>query len=419
MKTMLVLSVKNWTQQFLQTQPAPTTPPSEKELDTTVSATTPAPTTPPSEKELDTTVSATTPAPTTPPSEKELDTTVSATTPAPTTPPSEKEFGTTVSVTTPSPTPQTSSEEKQLLLQTSQLVCSRNQLKVGVPLGGLLSSDMNAFSGHLAAPYCSSYKMLDNTLWYEVPRRAGFCGNVLRTNNTHAIYSNLLFFYPPSNGSFVLPEIIPFSCAYPLETNTSIEACVKLPHGLSGSGTKATAYMHLYRDSNYTNIYPGGEVTLKMGSALHVEVVVAESDPSFAVVLQDCYTTRTSNHDDPMRYYLVHYRCPTDPQRVSVVQNGLSLRARFSAQLFPVNGDYPCTYLHCSVKLCNKRSENCVPTCRRRSYRSAPNSAELTPLTIGPINCEYTIQSVLHLMFQYCDLYGNYNHVSFLSLADL
>lgn len=43
-----------------------------------------------------------------------------------------------------------------------------------------------------------------------------------QTNSTHAIYSNSLFLYPPSNGSLVLPEVIPFSCAYPLETSASL-----------------------------------------------------------------------------------------------------------------------------------------------------------------------------------------------------
>lgn len=49
---------------------------------------------------------------------------------------------------------------------------------------------------------------------------------LFQTNSTHAIYSNSLFIYPPNNGYLVLPVVIPFSCAYPLETSTSLEAAL-------------------------------------------------------------------------------------------------------------------------------------------------------------------------------------------------
>ncbi|XP_037627947.1 deleted in malignant brain tumors 1 protein-like isoform X2 [Sebastes umbrosus] len=277
---------------------------------------------------------------------------------------------------------------QQPLIQDSQLVCTPYQLEVGMPLQSLLSAGLNAFSGHLAAPYCTSYTVRDNTLWYQVQRRTGICGTVMMTNTTHAIYSNSLFFYPLSNGSFVLPSIIPFSCAYPLETETSLNAVIKpqlLQGGLEGSGTKARAYMNLFRDSNYSYSYPAGPLSLPVGSALHVQVFVPLSDPSFAVVLEECYTTNSSNPDDPVRYFLIHSRCSTDSRVVSVVENGLSLRARFSALLFPFQGDNPSVFMHCRLRLCDKRSQNCFPLCRRRTYRSPDNSTMLKTVSIGPI----------------------------------
>uniref|UniRef100_A0A4W6EFZ3 SRCR domain-containing protein n=1 Tax=Lates calcarifer TaxID=8187 RepID=A0A4W6EFZ3_LATCA len=63
---------------------------------------------------------------------------------------------------------------------TAQLVCSRNQLEVGVHLDSLLSSGLNAFSGHLAAPYCSSYTVHGSIVYYQVARRADICGTVLK-----------------------------------------------------------------------------------------------------------------------------------------------------------------------------------------------------------------------------------------------
>ncbi|XP_037627923.1 deleted in malignant brain tumors 1 protein-like [Sebastes umbrosus] len=279
---------------------------------------------------------------------------------------------------------------QQPLIQASQLVCSPYQLEVGVPLQSLLSAGLNAFSGHMAAPYCTSYTVRDNIVWYQVQRRTGFCGTVMTTNTTHAIYSNSLFFFPLSNGSFVLPLIIPFSCAYPLDTETSLNAVIKpqlLKGGLAGSGTKARAYMNLFRDSNYSYSYPAGPLSLPVGSALHVQASVPLSDPSFAVVLEECYTTSSSNPDDPVRYFLIHSRCSTDSRRVSVVENGLSYRARFSALLFPLQGGNPCVFIHCRLRLCDKRSHNCVPICRKRTYRSADTvEGGNVTTTIGPIN---------------------------------
>ncbi|XP_059189061.1 deleted in malignant brain tumors 1 protein [Centropristis striata] len=281
-------------------------------------------------------------------------------------------------------------EDVQPLIQASQLVCSTYQMEIGVPLDRLLSAGLNASSGHLASPYCTGYTARYNTLWYRVPPRADYCGTVMSTNTSHAIYSNSLFLYPPSNGASVQPEVIPFSCAYPLETNTSLNAVIRqqIPRsGLIGSGTRATAYMSLFHDSRYLYSYPPGQVTLPNGSALNVQVYVPRTDQSFAVVLKSCYTTYSSNPDDPMQYYLIRHSCPTDTRRVSVVENGRSLRARFSALLFQFQGGNHGIYLHCKVQLCDNTSQNCVPFCSR-SYRSVDNSDSQNCLTAGPITWE-------------------------------
>lgn len=83
--------------------------------------------------------------------------------------------------------------------------------------------------------------------------------------------------------------------------------------GVSGIGSKASASMSLYHNSNYTEPYPAGQrVTLPLGSALHVGVSVNETETErFVVVLDNCYTTHSSNPDDPMRYFIIQnkYLC--------------------------------------------------------------------------------------------------------------
>nr|XP_046261943.1 deleted in malignant brain tumors 1 protein-like isoform X2 [Scatophagus argus] len=274
-------------------------------------------------------------------------------------------------------------------LQLSQLICGHDKLHIGLDLLSLTSSGLNPFSGNLAALNCSWVRVHDNIVWYEVDATEGACGNQLRTNSTHAIYFNTLFIYPLNNTSFMLPVSLPFSCAYPLETDTSLNGAIRpfLPEtsGISGLGTKARASMFLFRNSNHTEIYPPGLVTLPVGSPLYVGVFVEERDPNFVVVLENCYASHSSNPDDPMRHFLIQNKCPTDRRQVSVTESGLSHQARFSAMFFLLDSNYRDVFLHCSLSLCDQRQFLCVPSCIRRMHRSVSGSEQLTLISTGPI----------------------------------
>lgn len=67
-------------------------------------------------------------------------------------------------------------------LPTSVLICSPNEIEVGVRLATLQASDTNAFSGHLADPQCSTHRVRGDFVWYQAPRQAGVCGNVLKVS---------------------------------------------------------------------------------------------------------------------------------------------------------------------------------------------------------------------------------------------
>ncbi|XP_051239679.1 scavenger receptor cysteine-rich type 1 protein M130-like isoform X2 [Dicentrarchus labrax] len=274
-------------------------------------------------------------------------------------------------------------------LQPSQLICGRDKLQVGLNLADLASSGLSPFSGNLAARNCSWVRVRDDVVWYEVEATEGACGNTLRTNSTHAIYSNSLFIYPINNASFAIPVSLPFSCAYPLDTDTSLNVAIRpflaTAGGISGTGTKARASMFLFRNSNYTETYAAGRVTLPVGSPLYVGVSVEERDPGFVVVLEDCYATHSSNPDDPMRHFLIQNKCPTDRRQVSVTESGSSLQARFSALFFLLQDEYRDIFLHCSLSLCDRKSSSCVPPCTNRTRRSVSTSEPVEPLSIGPI----------------------------------
>ncbi|XP_042077558.1 deleted in malignant brain tumors 1 protein [Haplochromis burtoni] len=279
-------------------------------------------------------------------------------------------------------------EIRQPPLQPSQLICGHGKIQVGLHMGNMSSSGLNSFSGNLASSNCSWVRVHDDIIWYEVEAREGACGNLLEINSTHVIYSNTLFIYPLDNLSFILPLSLPFSCAYPLHTDTSLNVAIvphKLSGGISGSSPKARAFMSLFLNSDYTESYPPGTVFLPVGSPLYVGVSVEDTDPVLAAVLEDCYATHSPNPDDPTQYPLIQNKCPTDRLKVSIVESGSSLRARFSALLFLLQGQYRDIYLHCSLSLCNQRNYNCVPSCTSRAHRSVSNSAFMNPITIGPI----------------------------------
>ncbi|XP_041696893.1 uromodulin [Coregonus clupeaformis] len=268
------------------------------------------------------------------------------------------------------------------------VVCGRSLVHVGLNKANLKAAGLNASTAHLADPRCSAHEDHNGTVWYQVERREGRCGNILETNTTHAVYSNSLFVYPVDGRNKSQPVSYPLSCVYPLETESSLDVAIRpyLPneHGVVGVGAKARASMFLYRLSNYTEPYPAGEVLLPIGSTLHVGVSVEESGiERFVVVLEDCYATQSPNPDNLPRTYMIQDRCSRNRTQVTVEESGSSLRARFSAVL---QVDYRYVFLHCSLSLCDQRSSSCTPVCSGRKSRSVSDSVLLKPLAIGPIS---------------------------------
>ncbi|KAL0970257.1 hypothetical protein UPYG_G00239540, partial [Umbra pygmaea] len=270
----------------------------------------------------------------------------------------------------------------------SELECERSFLKVGLNQAQLQTAGLNASSAHLADQRCSNGRVTNGTLWFQVTRREGICGNILRTNNTHAIYSNSLFVY---RDSFSQAVSFPFSCAYPLDTETSLDVAIApylpLEGVVSGAGPKARAFMSLYHTQNYTETYPGGQrISLPLGSPLYVGVSVEDMETNrFVVVLDDCYATHTPTPDDQTKYSLIQDKCPVDPTLVRVDENGSSLRARFSALLVLYNGTYQDIYLHCTLSLCDTRSSFCSPYCSRNRISRSISSSSPYSVTLGPV----------------------------------
>ncbi|KAM6972499.1 uromodulin-like [Aplochiton taeniatus] len=291
------------------------------------------------------------------------------------------------------------------------LRCGESVMEVGLQVAKLQAIGLDAFSAHLSDPRCHDHAEINSTVWYRVERTEATCGNTLKTNGTHALYSNSLFVYPVLNVSFVQPLSVPFTCAYPLDGHSSLNIAVRpyLPvdNAAVGMGTAVRATMSLFQNANYTDPYPAGPITKDVGSVLYVGVSIDEPESKrFVVVLEECYASHSSSPEDLMRYYLIqrrcvvilfcinnhgsmcigiyyHFgcwfvcnliniccsylisisspRCPTEERFVKLNESGSSLQARFSALLFLYQGDYQDVFLHCSLSLCDQRSSSCSP----------------------------------------------------------
>ncbi|XP_046696757.1 pancreatic secretory granule membrane major glycoprotein GP2-like isoform X2 [Silurus meridionalis] len=269
-----------------------------------------------------------------------------------------------------------------------ELVCNKTAMLLGVPDNFRVSRSLNPLSGHLADPSCTAGHEVNGTVWYEVQSQEGVCGNVLRTNSTQAIYSNILYLYPVNMSTFSLPTALPFTCVYPLLFLTSLNFSLKpfLPtqdSGLVGVGPGVGASMVLFHDANFSSPYPPGPVTLPVGTPLYVGLNVQEVESThFTVVIEECYITDTPHANSTERYYLIQNRCSSDPRNVIVNVNGVSQSARFTALLFLYQGNYNQMFLQCHFTLCDRTTDSCSARCQTRTTRSFSNHKSLI---IGPI----------------------------------
>ncbi|XP_028826885.1 uromodulin-like [Denticeps clupeoides] len=247
------------------------------------------------------------------------------------------------------------------------LMCTRNLMKLGLSKT-MYSNNLDLLSGHMADPTCNIHQDENKTVWYQVTPEDNLCGNVMKTNSTHAIYSNTLFIYPTAmtNTSLSLPTGFPFSCVYPLDTQITMDTISK-PYlsmqemGLIGYGPAAQVVISLYHNSTFSTPYPAGPIALPVGSALNIGVNVEDiQNDNLVVILDNCYATNNSSPKDPKRHYFIQNRCISNHLQVAIIENGTSLRARFSILLFLYDGTYSDMFLHCSISLCDKKKASCT-----------------------------------------------------------
>nr|XP_034988002.1 uromodulin isoform X3 [Zootoca vivipara] len=271
-----------------------------------------------------------------------------------------------------------------------QLECGANEIKVSMP-----KCPLNSFQNltmHLRDNKCDGFVEQGNRTVVSVvtPTQAGQCGTLLTKNETHATYSNTLYL---ADGTVIRENEIKinFQCSYPLDMETSLRTAIQpivssTNISIEGAG-QFIIKMALYRDQNYTSPYEGAMAVLPTQSWLYVGVMVTSGDVSHFVLLMDnCFATATEDAADPLKYFIIQNSCPNRRDTsITVPENGVSARGRFSLQVFKFVGNHNLVYLHCEVRLCDPSAGPCRPRCTGIESRQAAAVAEGHLLDVGPI----------------------------------
>ncbi|XP_017297451.1 pancreatic secretory granule membrane major glycoprotein GP2-like [Kryptolebias marmoratus] len=132
-----------------------------------------------------------------------------------------------------------------------------------------------------------------------------------------------------------------------------------------------------YTDEKCTKIVATG-TEVKLNQKVWVVLKTQGLDEeTIAVVTDSCWATSVSDADSKPRHDLIIDGCanPLDGT-VHVKQNGVGTSTYFSFNMFEFTRHPDNVHLHCKLRLCLKKDNNCVPDCtippvrRRRFARS-------------------------------------------------
>lgn len=277
-------------------------------------------------------------------------------------------------------------------LMKHRLECGANDIKISLSKCQLQTLGFMKVLMYLSDNHCSGFSERDERDWMSVvtPAQDGPCGTVLRTNETHATYSNTLYLAD----KIIIRDInirINFECSYPLDMKVSLKTSLQpmvsaLDISLGGTGM-FTVRMALFQSPAYTQPHQGPSVMLSTEAFLYVGTMLDGGDLSrFVLLMTNCYATPSNNSADPVKYFIIQEGCPrTEDATIHVMENGESPQGRFSVQMFRFAGNYDLVYLHCEVYLCDSVEKHCKPTCSGTRVRSE-NFIDLNRvLNLGPI----------------------------------
>ncbi|CAH2307095.1 uromodulin [Pelobates cultripes] len=288
----------------------------------------------------------------------------------------------------------TSTEPLSLGTLSPALSCGANSMIVSFTKCRLQRLKLNTNTVHLLDANCTGSLNFNSTSVISVmsaPKKDS-CGNQELKNATHVIYKNIIYLSLDTNSSVGGEDVfsITYSCAYPLDMQVSLETILSPMNSsiavIEGSGQLVTS-IALYQDSSLSTPYVGSEIILTSKTILHVGVFINGGDTSqFLLVMKNCYATPSRNASDPIKYDIIKNSCSSkQDSSITIYENGVSRRGRFSVQLFGYVQNSNVVFLHCDLRICDQRTETCTPSCS--GSRSSTENTGNTNATvyIGPI----------------------------------
>ncbi|XP_043929990.1 pancreatic secretory granule membrane major glycoprotein GP2-like isoform X2 [Protopterus annectens] len=186
------------------------------------------------------------------------------------------------------------------------------------------------------------------------------CDALFSVDDNFSMYTtSILFQATDINGVYVSKDVVVnYTCSYPLNMQVSLDMSVNPVTStnyitISGSG-KYPITMALYKYSNYTGVYTTADlpIQIKVEDIMYIGGMVEGVDTAkFALEVETCYFTPTSDFNDTNRYDLIVGSCPVG-NGVSIIENGVSSQTQIKARVVKFASSDQ-LFVHCSFKLCS------------------------------------------------------------------
>uniref|UniRef100_A0A3Q3BK88 Pancreatic secretory granule membrane major glycoprotein GP2-like n=1 Tax=Kryptolebias marmoratus TaxID=37003 RepID=A0A3Q3BK88_KRYMA len=246
---------------------------------------------------------------------------------------------------------------------------------------------------HLYDPTCKGELNEDNNMVTFNFDTSNLCGAIISSVDNEINYTNAII-NQNFTGDIVRHDqvFIEFSCFHRQPDLRTVSFTIMdnsyVGRITSGEWTYNVS-MIPYIDEKCTKVVATG-TEVKLNQKVWVELKTYGLDEeTIAVVTDSCWATSVSDPDSKPRHDLIIDGCANpDDGTVRVKGNGVGTSNRFSFNMFEFTRHPDNVHLHCQLRLCLKKDNNCVPMCpsskrRRRFARSKYTQDEPALISMG------------------------------------
>ncbi|XP_068762183.1 ZP domain-containing protein-like [Montipora capricornis] len=275
------------------------------------------------------------------------------------------------------------------------LYCGQDEMTITLPKSLLRGLDVEHL--RLIDDQCTA---TENETHFFLTTRTTECGTLLKHNNDHAIYSNMVSEIPLQENQIVTrvrEAMIPFHCFYSkfgVVSSIGIKPISKKVVLSSKGYGEFTISLDVFRNPSYISPYSQDDYPIEfyIRERIYLETCVDSEDDRLTILALECYATPSQDRNSQPRYDVIRDGCSVDEGDTLKFHPSPSDKCqRFSLEAFQYVNKHPYVFFHCKVKICNASDPNsrCAQGCvsrRRRSAKPLPESADdIYALAQGPL----------------------------------